>query len=320
MSRYRLLWTWYPNDVYELNYTELRWFTYYRGQAGRLEFTCLWGDTFSIRPDFQPGQKVVFYCDGSPVFRGYIFDVRFYQGKYQVVCYDRTRYLLNRDSRIFYHQRASDIVKNILSCCGLPKGDITEIPYTVPLLTFRGETYLDMIGTVLNEAEKQLNLRYVLYDQSGFLYLTPLQQTGLNLKFTGENAIVEGERRVTIDEEFYTEVKLTQYSVDNPNYKSYTTQNSQNKKQYGCLRYYQQVDKDYNRVQVQNFAKSILKQNSTPKETIWVKALGDTRCRAGFRPYFSLPQLDIEGSYLIRSAEHIISGTAGYVMKLECVK
>ncbi|MGI5824460.1 MAG: XkdQ/YqbQ family protein [Bacillota bacterium] len=320
MNEYRLLWNWYKNDIYSLNYTELRWYSYYRGQAGRLEFSCLWGDTFSNRPDLQPGQMVTLWCGSTPVFRGYIFEVDYENGRYKVVCYDQTRYLLNKDSRIFYKQKASDIVKSILNCCGLPMGSMAEVAYTIPLLSFEGTAYLDMIGTALHEAEKRLNKRYVLYDKHGLLTLTALQNTALNIKLTGENAVFAADCKVSIDEEVYTEAKLTQYAVDNPGHRSYTAVSYSNAAKYGRLRYYQQVDKDYNSAQVQSLAKSILAYHSSPKQAIYLSALGDINCRAGFRPYIYLPQIGIDGSYLIRSAEHIISGDTGHIMNLECVK
>jgi hypothetical protein len=320
MSLYRLLWSRNKNDIYNLNYTEMRWYSYYRGQAGRLEFSCLWGDTFSNRPDFQPGQMVTLWQDASPVFRGYIFETSFQNGSYKVLCYDQTRYLLNKDSRIFYNQRASDIVKNILNCCGLPMGTMAEVLYNVPLMSFEATTYLDMIGSVLNEAEKRLNKRYVLYDKHGLLTLIALQNTALNVKLTGDNAVIDAKRTVSIDEEVYNEVKLTQYAVDNPNHKSYTVNDKSSMSKYGRLRYYKQVNKDYNSAQVNLLAQSVLAANKSPKEIINVKALGDIKCRAGFRPYIYIPQVGVDGYYLIRSAEHIISGDVGHIMNLECVK
>ena len=285
-----------------------------------MEFTCLWGDCYSNHPDLQPGQVVTLWEDANQIFRGYIFDVNYYNGSYKVVCYDQTRYLLNKDSRIFYNQRASDIAKNIIGCCGLDMGSIADVPYTIPLLTFEAATYLDMIGTALHEAEKRLNRRYVLYDRHGTLVLTPLQETALDVKLTGANAVIKGSREITVDSEVYTEVKLTQYSVDNPSHRSYTTADREKLLKYGRLRCFQQVDKDYTPTQVQDLAQSILRYHGTPKQTVRLQALGDIRCRAGFRPYLKLSEIGVDGFYLIRSAEHIISGNSGHIMNLECVR
>lgn len=319
MTKYRLLWNWNSRDIYELNYSEIRWYSYYRGQAGRMEIDCLWGDTFSNHPAFEPGQLVTLWQDDKAVFRGYIFTVEFKYGRYKLVCYDRTRYLLNKDSKIFYNQKASDIVKNILNCCGQPMGTMADIPYIVPLLSFNGERYLDMIGTVLHLAEQHLSKRYVLYDKTGNLTLIALQNTALDVKLTGGNAVFDAGRTVSVDSDVFSEVKLTKYSVDNPRFQSYTAKNAALEAKYGKLRYYEQVEIDYGYSQMQRLANSILSFHATPKKTINLTALGDIRCIAGFRPYIYLPQIGVDGVYLIRRAVHTISGEAGHIMQLECV-
>lgn len=319
MTKYRLLWSWNVNDIYDLNFVELRWYTYYRGQAGRLEFSCLWGDVFSGRPQFEPGQLVTLWQDAKPVFRGYIFSVEFKYGRYNVVCYDRTRYLLNKDCKVFYNQKASDVVKNIINCCGQPMGAVAEVPYVVPLLVFDGARYIDMIGRVLQAAEQQLQKRYVLYDKAGVLTLTALQNTTLEVKLTGDNAVADAGRIVSVDEEVYTEVKLAQRAVDKPGHRSYTAKNAKLAAKYGKLRYYEKVGIDQTAAQMQQLAQSVLTWHATPKQTVNLTALGDIRCRAGFRPYVYLPALGVDGYYLIRSAVHVISGEAGHIMKLECV-
>ena len=320
MSKFRVLWSWYANTIYELNCTEIRWYTYYRGQAGRLEIECLWGDTFSARPQFEPGQMVTLWEDEKAIFRGYIFTVEFKYGKYKLVCYDRTRYLLNKDSKIYYNQRVSDIVKNILASCNQPMGTIADVPYLVNMASFNGTRYLDMIGSVLKRAEQNLCRRYVLYDDAGKLTLKALQDTALDLKLTGNNAIFDSERKVSIDEEVYTEVKLTQYSVENARHRSYTQKNATKEAKYGKLRYYEQVEIGCTTSQMQSLASTILAFNGSPVETINLSALGDTLCRAGFMPYISLPQISVDGRFLIKSAVHTISGDGGHTMQLECVR
>lgn len=320
MSKFRILWSWYADTIYELNCTEIRWYSYYRGQAGRLEVDCLWGDTFSARPAFEPGQMVTLWEDDKPIFRGYIFTVDFKYGRYRLVCYDRTRYLLNKDSKIYYNQRVSDIIKNILACCNQPAGVIADVPYTVNMISFNGASYLDMIGTVLLKAEQALCRRYVLYDSTGRLTLKALQDTALSIKLTGDNAVFDSERKVSIDDEVYTEVKLTKYSVENVRHKSYTKKNAVAENKYGKLRYYRQVEIDCDTAQMQSLANTVLAFNGSPVETVNLTALGNTQCRAGFMPYVSIPQISVDGWYLIKSAVHTISGEGGYTMQLECVK
>jgi hypothetical protein len=318
-GEFRLLWSRTANDILEIRCFELRFYTYFRGQAGRLVFRCLPGDVYTIHPEFSSGQLVTLWQGDKAIWRGRIFSAEFDGWCWEVLCYDQLRYLLNKDSRVFYHKRPDQIISSFVAALGLTAGDICQVPYTLPLLVCQGQSCLDTIDKALSTAEQALSRRYLFYDRAGSLRLVALQDTGLDIILSSKHNLLSFQAGRSIEKEVYNEVKLTQYPADSPKYRSYTVQDREKLQSWGRLRYFAKVDRELNTGQVQSEAKAILASGSKELETLRLISPGDISCLAGFRPFVYIPELDINAQYLIEAAEHIISGDQGYIMRLDCV-
>jgi len=317
-ENFRLLWSREDDDILEICYSEIRFYSYFRGAAGRLVFKCLPGDVYTIHPQFKPGQLIGLWLGGEVVWRGRIFSLDFDGETWEVTCFDQLRYLLNKDSKVFSWQRPDQIISSVIGSLGLTRGSICNVPYTVPTLVCQGQMYLDCIEKSLEQAEQALSRRYLFYDKAGSLCLKPLQETVLDVVLQSGKNILGYKVGTSIDKDVYTEVKLTQYPATSAKFRSRTVQNRAKMSEWGRLRYFAKVDRELNQAQVQSRAEAILADNAAALQTLEVTAPGEISCFAGFRPWLIIDELGVNGRCLIESAEHIISGDDGYIMRLKC--
>ena len=180
------------------------------------------------------------------------------------------------------------------------------MPYTVPALICQGQTYLDCIEKVLEEAEQALSRRYLFFDKVGSLTLVPVQQTALDVLLQSGENIFSYQFGTSVDKDVFTEVKLTQYPATSAKYRSKTVQNRARMAEWGRLRYFAKVDRELNQAQVQSRAEAILSDHAAALETLVVTAPGEIACVAGFRPRLIIEELGVDGYCLIESAEHIV--------------
>lgn len=245
-----------------------------QGAAGKLTFTTIKVSNMS----FGEGDQVCFYYDNKLVFVGYVFTKkRSREHHIQVTCYDQIRYLKNKFTYVFEDKTASQIIKSLCDDYGLQVGTIENTGYVIPSLVEENISALDIILKALNETIANNGNMFVLYDDGGKLNVkncANMTSTTLIMEDTAENF----DYTSSIDSETYNSIILY-YKNDNKTSKVFTAIDNAMVKQWGLLRYFEEVQ---NPSIGQNKANTLLKlYNKKSRELMINGAFGDVTVRGG---------------------------------------
>lgn len=246
------------------------------GAAGKLTFTTI----KSIVEDmsFSEGDPVCFYYDNKPIFMGYVFTKkRDREHHIEVTCYDQIRYLKNKYTYVFENKTATQIVDALCKDFNLQTGDMDNTAYVIPAVAEENKAALDIILDVLEETLLNTGNMFVLYDDFGKLKVkncANMISTTLIMEDTAENF----DYTSSIDKETYNSIVLY-YKGEDETIQIFTASNPSNIKQWGTLRYFEEVK---NPTIGQNKANSLLKLHDRKTREFKVTgAFGDTSVRGG---------------------------------------
>lgn len=244
------------------------------GTPGKLTFTTIKVANMS----FQEGDIVCFYYDNKPVFRGFVFTKkRDREGHIEVTCYDQIRYLKNKYTYVFEKKTATQIIKALCKDFGLQTGSMDNTSYVIQAIAEENKAALDIILDVLEDTLLNTGNMYVLYDNFGKLTLKNVSNMTSNTLIFEETA-ENFDYTSSIDDETYNSIVLY-YKGDDDKIKLYTASNVSTIKQWGVLRYFEEVK---NPTIGQNKANSLLKlYNKKTRELKVTGAFGSTDVRAG---------------------------------------
>jgi hypothetical protein len=244
------------------------------GSPGKMTFTTIKSPNMA----FGEGDVVRFYYDNKPVFQGYVFTKKKdREERIEVTCYDQIRYLKNKYTYVFEKKTATQIIKALCKDFGLKTGSMDNTAYVIPSIAEENKAALDIVLDVLEDTLLNTGNMYVLYDNFGELTLKNVSNMTSNTlidKETAENF----DYSSSIDDETYNSIVLY-YKGDDEKIKLYTASNASTIKQWGTLRYFEEVK---NPTIGQNKANSLLKlYNKKTRELKITGAFGSTTVRGG---------------------------------------
>ena len=246
------------------------------GSPGKMTFTTVKIPNAGM--SFSEGDPVWFYYDEKPVFAGYVFTKkRDREHHIEVVCYDQIRYLKNKFTYVFENKTATQIIQSLCKDMKLKVGDMDNTKYIIPSLAEENKTALDIILGVIQDTLVNTGNMFTFYDDFGTLKLknsANMTSSTLIMEDTAENF----DYSSSIDDETYNSIVLY-YKEDNKQIELYTAKSDYRIKQWGLLRYFEEVK---NKTIAQNKANSLLKlYNKKTRELKIKKAFGDTSVRGG---------------------------------------
>lgn len=245
------------------------------GTPGKLTFTTIKVDDSMA---FEEGDAVCFYYKDKPIFMGYVFSKkRDKEHHIEVTCYDQLRYLKNKYTYAFEKKTATQIVKAMCNDFGLHIGTMSNTKYVIPSVVKENIAAIDIILDALEETLVNTGNMYVFYDDFGKLMIrnaSDMVSTTLIFEDSAENF----DYTSSIDNETYNSIVLY-YKDDKDNIKIYTASSKDKIKQWGTLRYFEEVK---NPTIGQNKANALLKlYNKKTRELKITGAFGDTTVRGG---------------------------------------
>ena len=247
------------------------------GSPGKLTFTVIKmfdGESMS----FNEGDAVCFYYDKKPIFMGYVFTKkRDREHHIEVTCYDQIRYLKNKYTYVFENKTATQIIQALVKDFNLKTGDMDNTAYVIPAIAEENKSALDIILTVLEESLLNTGNMFTLYDNFGQLTLKDSANMVSNTLIFEESA-ENFDYTSSIDDETYNSIVLY-YKGDDNKIQVFTASSASNIKQWGTLRYFEEVK---NPTIGQNKANSLLKlYNKKTRELKVTGAFGSTDVRGG---------------------------------------
>lgn len=244
------------------------------GVAGKLTFTTIKIDDSMA---FEEGDPVCFYYKEKPIFMGYVFTKkRDKEHHIQVTCYDQLRYLKNKYTYAFEKKTATQIIKALCNDFNLSVGAIENTSYVIPAIVEENTEAFDIILKVLEETLLNTGNMFVLYDDFGKITVKNVASMQSNVLIHNQSA-ENFDYTSSIDGETYNSIVL--YYKGEDKMQIYTASNKDKIKQWGTLRYFEEVK---NPSIGQNKANSLLKLYCKKTRELSISgAFGDTNIRAG---------------------------------------
>lgn len=244
------------------------------GTPGKLTFTVLKVSGLN----FSEGDQVCFYHDNKKIFVGYVFSKsRDKKQRIKVTCYDQLRYLKNKYTYVFEKKTAAEIIKALCDDFGLNLDGMDNTNYVIPAIAEENKSALDIVLDVLEETLLNTGDMFVLYDEGGSIRVknvANMMSTTLIYEDSAENF----DYSSSIDDETYNSIVLY-YKGDDDNIKIFTASSEATIKQWGVLRYFEEVDTP---TAAQNKANALLNlYNRKTRELKVSGAFGDPSVRGG---------------------------------------
>lgn len=283
------------------------WTTSARGQAGMLEFS-------HPGARAEEGGRVELSEDGEPLFCGYVFEARGDEGPFErVLAYDQLRYLMQRDTYVFTRSSAGAILRTIASERGLELGDVADTGHALSLVA-ENKKLLDILSEALAQTQSVTGREYLLLDDGGRLCLRDASRCVLPFALKEGSGLL-GYEFVRSIEETVTRVKLTQKNRGRRS--CYVAEDSEGMNRYGMLQRTGAAPASLGAAGASAQARSMLESLKGPRRSLILRAVGDSRARAGMRVYVELPREGIAGYFRIERAVHELRGRNGHFMSLE---
>ena len=279
----------------------VRWQTRIGG-AGILEFSAPWVGILAAE-----GDRVRLLREGQAVFDGFVFQTERDGRGQRVLCYDRVKYLLYKDTKVFRNRTAGEIAGEILGERQLKTGGMAETGYVLPLLAMEGQTLLQMIRKALEETRAATGKEFVLYDNAGEMVLREAAENPAGVLLCGENQVLSYQEKSDIDGGTFNRFKIWQED-GRSGFRRVTVENDgYSQEKWGVLQYFERVDSRLNAAQVKERIAALRKSAGQARRTLEVQGLADWVCRAGTT---ALVRLGTEAAEvcLIEEAEQRFSG------------
>lgn len=251
---------------------------------------------------FKNGELYVLYVDKQEVFRGYLFNhTEDATGIANLTVYDANVYLLkNGETLLVKNKKASDVVKDLCKKFGIKIGKIDDTKKAISKIVFNGDALSDIIKQCLEATSKNVEARFSVYSSKGKFYLLNRSTyEKVTMYFTD---VVSSTNTKGI-EDTRTQVKVVKGDVEE-SYKSVIVKNDKRIKYFGLMQHVENVDDD---ADMNNVARTLLKELQEEQQLIEVTLPGDITCITGKRVDVKNDLSRLLGAYFITSDRHTFS-------------
>lgn len=259
----------------------IQWKTKRRGEAASLTFTCVKDELLS----FQEGSEVTFRYGDKDVFSGYIFEKHRNKDQLiEVTCYDRTRYLRNKENYLFSNVRADQVLTRIAQDFDLQLGEVENTQYVIPKFSRSNSTLWDTIEEALGITKEVTGVMYTMYDDFGKICLKSVHNMDSKCLIDSDTA-EDFDYTTSIDKNTANYIVVKVKDSNTPIVEKSEGENGTIKK-WGLLQY----DCESTTVEyAKQKAKALLKMRNKVTKSLGINgALGDINVRAGCGIYISL--------------------------------
>lgn len=248
------------------------------------------------------GKRMEFRNQNQVLFIGIVFSTDINRnGDMQVTIYDENIYLLKTfESRKFSKVKASDIARRLCADFGIPIGHISDTGYIIPTLICREKSLYEIMLMALTVTRKQTGKRFFIWSKNGRLMITTgSEQVSKYLIESGTN-ILEASYSESIEE---TKTRVKVIGGKDGKFVA-TAKDSALEKQYGIMQAVEKMEEDATKSQVEQRAKTLLKERAVIDDQATITALGIDEIITGTAVYVREPMTGIIGGYYVTSDNH----------------
>lgn len=291
-------------DITELC-SDLSWTDSLNDGAGYLEFNYLFNDKIGLIERGAP-VRLTGNDQNNGIFYGIVFKIESSQDKtVRVKAYDRLRYLKAKDTIVV---DGGDTLNTLVSkACRFfqfPQGENTYCGYLLPADVNTDKSWLDIIYTAISDTLIGTGRYYCLRDENGSICLRDMADLQLPLVL-GDDSLAYGySYSVSIDDDFYNQIKLVAANENTGKADVYLTADSKSIEQYGLLQYYEVLGQDTDAARARDKAQSLLRLYNREVETLTLSCLGNLSVRAGCSIYGSIRDTGLERRLIVQKVTH----------------
>ena len=265
--------------------------------------------TFTVYQDgklkVSEGNVVSFRWGGENVFYGYIFSIKSNnENMLTITAYDQTRYLKNKETKVYENKTATQVVTEILSdFASFNVGTLEDTGYVIKSRIEDTQTMFDIIQNALDETLMNTKKMYVLFDDYGKIKLKSLDNMMVGIVIDADTAETY-DYTSSIDEQTYNRIKLIYDNKSTGERDVYIAQDSTKISEWGYLQLTETLQ-DGEDGKTKADALLELYNKKTRKLSI-SNAFGDIRVRGGSMVYVSLKLWDVnvETMMLVETCKH----------------
>lgn len=279
---------------------KIEWTTERERTPGKLTFTVIKDNIIN----FQEGNAVNLYVDGTPVFYGFVFTKkRSKEGTIDVTAYDQLRYLKNKDTYVYLNKKASDVIRMIAEDFRMNTGEIEDTGYSIKKMSEDNKTLFDIIQNAIDTTLSNTKKLYVLYDDFGKLTLKNIESLKTNL-YIDEACLEDYDYSTSIDSNTYNKVKLLYKDADSGLSTAYTYQHGENINKWGVLQYFKTIN-DIEGADAMGKSYLDLYNHKTRQLTL-KNCFGDLSVRAGssIAVHLNLGDIEVQNYFLCENVKH----------------
>ena len=306
---------------------EVVWSTSIQGRAGQLNFTLI-----PTEYNFSCGSKVWFSVTSNftkvNVFMGYVFNTQFNKNhELNVLCYDQTRYLNNRDVYVFKQMTAAQIFEKICKDYQLNYKVAASSKYVCDPATRDNVSLMDMIQRALDETfvktaesnENKIGTYLFVRDNYGVLTLDNIENYRRNYIVDKDMLELDFSYSRSIDKDTATRVKLVRKDSSGNVHQIEVLENSNLTKKWGILHHYEVIDTPGSQAELHSRAENLLKLKGRPTEKITFTTEGLLDVFAGCGLFVNLEDISynrMNKFCIVTSARHTFKNNE-HLMDLE---
>lgn len=290
-------------DAFDVTHlaTAVKWTTHRSGSPGKLELSVMQEDGVVW---VEGG--VVDVMDGDMrLFYGYVFKITQDQdGRVDILAYDQTRYLKNKETYVFTGKRADQILREIADDFQLKAGELTDTGYVIPSMVEDGQALFDIVLKALDLTLVHSGRMFYLWDDFGLLRISEVTLPA-QPPVIGDGSLAQGFTHTSgIDGNTGNKVKLVQDNKGTGKREVYIAEDTANMALWGVLQVYEKVDENLNEGQIRERCEKMLELYNRPEQTLAVSAFALTGLRAGAVVYVKLSDIGVGQCYLVEEVTH----------------
>lgn len=251
------------------------------------------------------GNVVSLRWGGQNVFYGYVFSIKSTDEKVlTVTAYDQTRYLKNKETKVYENKTATKVISEVLSDFGSFKvGTLEDTGYVIKSMVEDTQTLFDIIQNALDETLTNTKKMFVLYDDYGKIMLKSLDNMMVGIVVDADTA-ESYDYTSSIDEQTYNRIKLYFDNEATGQRDVYIAYDSAKIAEWGYLQYTDSLQAGEDG---KTKADALLELYSKKTRKLSIKnVIGDVRVRAGSMVFVSLQLWDmkVETMMLVETCKH----------------
>lgn len=267
-------------QIYDISslVTDISYDTSLDSQPSRLTFTYI----VDALATFPAGSIVSFKIEGIGVFFGYIFKQTLTEKeKVQVIAYDQTRYLKNKDTYVFNNKNIVQIFTKLCDDFNLSYKIVDNTDYILAPRIYDNKTLYDIINWGIDETLIKTGNWYTIRDNFGTLEFVNLNSLKTDIYFGDKQSLLAYNFENSIDMNTYNQVKLIKENKETIKRELYLVKDSNNIKKWGLLQYFEKMDENANEAQIKERAEKLLKLKNRTTKTLKIECIGDINIKAG---------------------------------------